>query len=324
MAALIAPLTLTSCSDDFLDVTPPDKATLQEYYSNKEHIMEAVVSTYNPMRQYDWNNVQYAPLQLCSDIMADDVWVGGGTSSDNLFLQKMSNYASTQNPGDALTGIWDQSYKGIRNANDVLTYIEWAKAALTQADYNTFMAEAKVLRAFYYMQVWKFYGNIPFYFENLKSPYIGEQKSADEVYEAVISDLESAIGLNALPMKWDDKNLGRMSQAAAYMIYAEMVMYQNDESRYAKALGYMQEIIKDKQNYDLNPDYANIFLESGEWTKESIFEIGYMDDGAVRAWGGGVINAGGTVYPRFISPRDYKESDGVDNGWGFEPVRLET
>ena len=92
MAALIAPLTLTSCSDDFLDVTPPDKATLQEYYSNKEHIMEAVASTYNPMRQYD-----------------------------NLFLQKMSNYASTQNPGDALTGIWDQSYKGIRNANDVLT-----------------------------------------------------------------------------------------------------------------------------------------------------------------------------------------------------------
>ena len=80
-------------------------------------------------------------------------------------------------------------------------------------------------------------------------------------------------------MKWDDKNLGRMSQAAAYMIYAEMVMYQNDESRYAKALGYMQEIIKDTQNYDLNPDYANIFLESGEWTKESIFEIGYMDDG---------------------------------------------
>ena len=64
MAALIAPLTLTSCSDDFLDVTPPDKATLQEYYSNKEHIMEAVASTYNPMRQYDWNNVQYAPLQL--------------------------------------------------------------------------------------------------------------------------------------------------------------------------------------------------------------------------------------------------------------------
>ena len=91
MAALIAPLTLTSCSDDFLAVTPPDTTTLQEYYSNKEHIMEAVASTYNPMRQYDWNNVQYAPLQLCIDIMADDLWVGGGTSSDNLFLQKMSN-----------------------------------------------------------------------------------------------------------------------------------------------------------------------------------------------------------------------------------------
>ena len=89
----------------------------------------------------------------------------------------------------------------------------------------------------------------------------------------MISDLESAISLNALPMKWDDDNIGRISQAAAYMIYAEMVMYQNDEARYQKALSFMQQIINDTDNYDLNPDYAGIFLESGEWTKESIFEI---------------------------------------------------
>lgn len=324
VAALIAPLTLTSCSDDFLDVTPPDKATLEEYYSTYDHVMEAVVSTYNPMREYDWNNNQYAPLTMCSDVMADDVWVGGGTSSDNQHLQKMANYASTENSGDALTGIWDQSYKGVRNANDVLTYLEWAKANMTQAQYNTLEEEARVLRAFYYMQLWKFYGNIPFYMENLKAPYIGEQKSADEVYNNVISDLESAIALNALPMQWDDSNIGRVNQATAYMIYAEMVMYQNDESRYSKALGYMREIINDTEDYDLNPDYANIFLESGEWTKESIFEICYKDDGAVRAWGGGYVNAGGTIYPRLISPRDFKGDDGVDNGWGFEPVRLET
>ena len=324
VAALATPLALTSCSDSFLEVTPPDKATVDEYFSSYDHIIEAMAATYNPMRQYDWNNSQYAPLTLCSDVMGDDVWPGGSGISDNQHLHKMFNFESTQNSSDALSGIWNQSFKGVRNANDVLRYIDNSKQSLTDAQYNTLSAEARTLRAFYYMQLWKFYGNIPFYMENLKAPYIAEQKSANEVYEAVISDLESAISLNALPMKWDDKNLGRMSQAAAYMIYAEMVMYQNDESRYAKALGYMQEIIKDKQNYDLNPDYANIFLESGEWTKESIFEIGYMDDGAVRAWGGGVINAGGTVYPRFISPRDYKESDGVDNGWGFEPVRLET
>lgn len=324
MAAFIAPLTLTSCSDDFLDVTPPDRTTLEEYYSNYDHIMEAIVSVYNPMREYDWNNSQYAPLTFCSDVMADDVWVGGSGISDNQHLQKMFNFNSTENSGDALTGIWNQSYKGVRNANDVLTYLDWAKANLTQSQYNTFEAEAKVLRAFYYMQLWKFYGNIPFYMENLSSPYIAEQKKADEVYNTVITDLESAINLNALPLQWDATNIGRVNQATAYMIYAEMVMYQNDESRYSKALGYMREIINDTEDYGLNPDYSNIFLESGEWTSESIFEICYKDDGAVRSWNDGYINAGGTIYPRLISPRDYKESDGVDNGWGFEPVRLET
>lgn len=322
-AALSAPIALTSCSEDFLEVTPPDKATLEEYYNNYDHIMEAVVATYNPMREYDWNNKQYAPLPLCSDVMADDVWPGGSGISDNQHLHKMFNFESTQNSSDALTGIWDQSYKGVRNANDVLSYLEWAKSNLTDAQYKTFDAEARVLRAFYYMQIWKFYGNVPFYMENLKSPYIAEQKSANEVYSTVIADLETAIAENALPMQWDDENLGRVSQATAYMIYAEMVMYQNDESRYAKALSYMNEIIGSGK-YSLNPDYANIFLESGEWTSESIFEISYKDDGAVRSWNAGYVNAGGTIYPRLIGPSGGVPEDGVDNGWGFEPVRLET
>ena len=324
MAALATPLAMTSCSDDFLDVTPPDKATVEEYFSTYDHIVEALVATYNPMRQYDWNNSQYAPLTLCADVMADDVWPGGSGISDNQHLHKMFNFTSTQNSADALTGIWDQSYKGVRNANDVLYYIENAKQNLTDEQYNTFAAEARTLRAFYYMQLWKYYGNIPFYMENLKSPYIAEQKKADEVYETVVSDLETAIASNALPMRWDDDNIGRLSQAAAYMIYAEMVMYQNDESRYQKALGYMQQIIADNTDYDLNPDYADIFLESGEWSKESIFEIGYKDDNAVRAWGDGVINAGGTIYPRLIGPAGGVPEDGVDNGWGFEPVKEET
>lgn len=323
IAALATPLALTSCSDSFLDVTPPDKATVDEYFSTYDHIIEAMAATYNPMREYDMNNIQYTPLTLCSDVMGDDVWPGGASISDNQHLHKMFNFESSQNSSDALSGIWDQSYKGVRNANDVLHYIENSKPNLTDTQYNTLSAEARTLRAFYYMQLWKFYGNIPFYMENLKAPYIAEQKSANEVYETVISDLESAISLNALPMKWDDNNIGRMSQAAAYMIYAEMVMYQNDESRYQKALSYMQQIISDTNDYDLNPDYANIFLESGEWSKESIFEICYKDDNALRAWGG-INNAGGTIYPRLIGPSGGVPEDGVDNGWGFEPVREET
>ena len=32
-------------------------------------------------------------------------------------------------------------------------------------------------------------------------------------------------------MRWPNAEAGRVSQAFAYMLYAEMVMYQNDNSR---------------------------------------------------------------------------------------------
>ena len=192
------------------------------------------------------------------------------------------------------------------------------------------MAQTRVLRAYYYCNLWKFWGNIPFFMENLEFPYLAEQIPADEVYNNIIAELEDVINQNVLPMKWEDTasedNVGKVSQAMAYMLYAEMVMYQNDSERYGKALSYMQEIINSQQ-YNLLPNYADIFEESGEWGMESIFEINYKDDNAVRSWNSPLV-AGGTVLPRLISPSAWAsnagDDSGVTNGWGFCPVRLET
>jgi hypothetical protein len=124
-------------------------------------------------------------------------------------------------------------------------------------------------------------------------------------------------------MKETDANCGRVTKAMAYMLYAEIVMYQNDESRYPTALNYMKEIIESGK-YSLNQDYANIFRESGEWCDESIFEINYIDDNAIRDWSN-PLAAGGTVLPTLISPNNWPAgTDGHDNGWGFCPVRQET
>ena len=127
-------------------------------------------------------------------------------------------------------------------------------------------------------------------------------------------------------MRWDDKNCGRMSQAMCYMMYAEMVMYQNDKTRYPKALQYMKEIIGDKGNYDLVDDFASIWKESGEWCKESIWEVNYEDGNNERGWDS-PLAIGGTVLPTLISPNSWPGGDGWNqggDGWGFLPVRKET
>lgn len=323
-----AVLVLSSCSDSFLEVTPPTQNPIEEYYTTQDHVYEALVAAYDPLHWTDWGQGEYNPINIMADIMADDIWVGGANKTDNQPWHLMMNYEAT--PNNCITALWTDEYSGVKRCNDVIQFISWAKAAGNMTDENekSWTAQARVLRAYYYNNLWKFWGSIPFYMTNPEPPYLSPQKTADEVYEAVITDLESVIDEKALPMAWsdqgDESNVGKVSQAMASMLYTEMVMYQNDESRYGKALGYMRNIINSNQ-YKLMDNYADIWKETGEWSSESIFEVNYKDDNAVRSWSGPLV-AGGTVLPRLISPSSFKDTSnsGLDNGWGFCPVRLET
>ncbi len=321
LSASFVALMTTGCSDSFLEVEPPTQVTIEQYFNTEEHVYEALIAAYDPLQWPDYSMGQYNPVNMMSDIMADDIWVGGSDKNDNQFWHLMMNYEAL--PTNCMTGLWTVAYSGVKRSNDVLTYIGWAKANMTDESQKLYEAEARTLRAFYYNWLWKFWGNIPFYFENLTFPYIAEQINADEVYDRVVTDLEGVIAMNVLPMKASNSNLGRATKAMVYMLYAEMVMYQNDESRFATALNYMKEIIS-SGSYGLADDYPTIFAEEGEWSKESIFEINYKDDNAARSWSN-PIYSGGTVLPRLISPNNWADGTaGRDNGWGFCPVRTET
>lgn len=322
IAGLITSVLLnTGCADSFLDLESKTKETVDTYFTTDEHIQEAVVAAYDPLHWSDWGMKQYNPVLIMSDIMADDIWVGGADKNDNQYWHLMMNYSAL--PTNCMVGLWSVAYSGVKRSNDILTYIGWAGENLTQKNATYYEAQARVLRVFYYNWIWKFWGNIPYYEKNLQPPYIAEQLTADVVYDNIIKDLEGAIALDALPMKETSNNYGRVTKAMAYMLYAEIVMYQNDETRYAKALDYMKQII-DSGSYSLATDYTSIFKEAGEWSNESIFEINYKDDKAARSWNN-PLYAGGTILPRLISPSGWADgTDGHDNGWGFCPLRTET
>ena len=314
-------LMMTSCGDDFLSVTSPTQEDASEYFSTKAHLEEAVVAAYDPMHWTDWSMGNYEPFTLMADIMADDFWVGGADKNDNQNLHLMANYEATSLK--VITSIWIDGFSGIKRCNDVLGYLDNEIEGATDADIASWKAQAYVLRAFYANWLWKFYGNVPYYQENLTEPYIAPQIPADELYGYMVKDLEDAIALDALPFKGNAATYGRITTAMAYMLYAEIVMYQRDTERYPTALRYMKEII-DSPDYSLATDYAGIFEESGEWCSESIYEINYISENASRDWGAPLL-AGGTVLPTLLSPNNWPSGqDGHNTGWGFCPLRLET
>ena len=315
-AALSIAMMSTACSDSFLEVNSPTQQPIEEYFSTDAHIQEAVVAAYDPLHWPDWAMDEYNPLHIMSDIMADDLWIGGSDKNDNANWHRMMNFEAQ--PNAVISGIWTDAYSGVKRCNDVIYYMnEFDVSDLTPDRAAYYEAQVRVLRVYYYSWLWKFWGNVVYFEQNFDgAPYLGTQYSADEIYKFMIEDLEGAIALDKLPMKESDENVGRVTKAMAYMLYAEIVMYQNDETRFAKALEYMNEIINCGL-YDLNPDYTKIFRTEGEWTEESIFEVNYTDDNAIRSWDG-PLAAGGTVLPTLISPNGYED------GWGFCPVRQET
>jgi len=322
LCAGVVAVSLTACSDDFLEIQNPTGEPLEEYYTTDEHLNEAMTSAYAPLHWPDWDNVAYNDLTVDAEIMGDDFWVGGETNTDNKHWHKLFNFDGDGN--NTLGTLWGDFYSGIKRCNDVIKYCSWGGG--TASNRKSLDTQARLLRVYYYNILWHYYGNVPFYLENLSEPYTAPQISADEIYNKLIPELESIISSDVLPMRWDNANAGRVSQAMAYMLYAEMVMYQNDAARYPTALQYMQEIIKDPK-YDLNPDFKDLFDESGEWCIESIFEINYDDDNAQRDWGAAALNAGGTVFPTLCSPKNWPGGEGWDtgnDGWGFLPMRVET
>lgn len=315
-------LLTASCADSFLEVTNPSGEPLEEYYTTDEHLQEALNAAYDPIHWPDWGLGQYNALNIDAEIMGDNFWVGGSNKTDMQNWHMLFNFEANEN--NTLSSLWTVDYSGIKRSNDVLRYLGWAEN-VPESSLKSYEMQARALRVFYYNMLWHYFGNIPFYLVNLSTPYTAPQLTADEVYSRLIVELEEVIASKVLPMRWDDPNSGRMSQAMCMMMYAEMVMYQNDRERYSTALGYMNEIISSGK-YDIHDDYAELWTTDGEWCIESIWEINYEDGNNERGWNS-PLAIGGTVLPTLIAPNSWPGGDGWaagGDGWGFLPVRLST
>lgn len=315
---------LTSCGSDWLEITNNTQDTVEDYYTTDANIFQAVVAAYDPLHWFDYAN-NYTGFNIYPEIVADQCYPGGGDVNDMNQWKQVFNFEVT--PTVVLDTNYSNAYSGVKRCIDALHYMfdYWTPETDEELAHRArYEAEVTALRVFYYNHLWHWWGNIPYYTEPMGGDFIAPQFTADEVYDAMIKDLEKIIADDKLPEKCEGAELGRVTKHFVYMLYAEIVMYQNDTTRYPTALKYMEEIINSGK-YQLMDDFAAIWDVAGEWCSESVFEINYSDYQASRNWSWGGT-AGGTVVPCMILPRGYDSRDGIhDNtGWGFCTVRQST
>jgi starch-binding outer membrane protein, SusD/RagB family len=317
--------TTTSC-DDFLDLAPVDTRTEDNFYKTQADASEALIGVYDVLQ---WNTViGFHPTPLVLDILSDDSYSAGQPSSEPALLQMDRHQILTTNP--EVQGLWKKHYIGIARANTLLQ-----KMAGIDAPENfkkQTIAEAKFLRAHFYLDLVRLFENVPLVLTpQSPSEYNQPQATPKAVYDQIAKDLTEAMA--DLPATMLSTNRGRATKWAAKALLARAYLfykgvYNQDLQAGGTAitgqvaLQHLNDIIT-QSGHNLLPNYADIFSKANEFSVESVWEIAYSDENPWYDWG--YIHGGeGNMQPQQQGPRI--KNPAIENylaGWSTATPTLE-
>ncbi|MDR2969535.1 MAG: RagB/SusD family nutrient uptake outer membrane protein [Tannerellaceae bacterium] len=260
---------LASCSEDFLNVYPQTSLSSTTFYQTPAHFEQAITGAYARTRTIPLNG-------LIMDEMRSD------NAHFTMYAGDRGPYLRTEVIGlfldDETTDTWvptryNEVYNGISRVNTLIGRLDGSE--LTDDQKKAVRAEALFLRAFFYYDLVTHWGGVPLVLTEAK---MGEElflpnSTVEEVYNQILTDIDEAISIG-LPVATTFPQSGRATMGAARMLRAYSYM-SKPAREYAKA---EQDLIAITQmNYGLLDDYTDVFSLSNKNSKESIFEIQYLD-----------------------------------------------
>ena len=308
-----------SCKKDYLELSPRGTALEDNFYKNETEVMQGIIATYDVLQ---WGTsggfTMKMPLLTAA---SDDSWAGGSNASDQPNWVAFDNFNMDSRIGPQF-GLWSKNYSGINRANLILSKIE--KSTVLSTSFKTRVtAEAKFLRAYFYFDLVRFFGNVPLITRILETNELYTQKQATpvQIYAQIEKDLRDAFP--GLPTTISSGEKGRISMGTAKAQLAKVLLYQNDNTKLAEAASLFEDVnrVGNPYGYSLLTNYGEIFNPANKFNSESILEIPHSSNAAWSDWG--YINGGeGNVGTQFIGMDSYN-GDTFSSGWGFCPVTLD-
>lgn len=277
IGCLLAAATILGACKKFVDYDPHDDYIITEldYLKTESDYRTLGISVYTPIQ---WLN-QTVPI---GDIASDNSVTGGENANDVLPLQQIDDY--THNPvNDQLTEIWRASYEGINRANYMHQFknANPAGAAINFTGKDALYGEVYFLRAYYYFNLVKFFGDVPLFVDkrlSLTDSRTLQRSPKADVYAQIEKDLKDAIAV--LPLTAAQP--GRVTKYAAQALLGKVYIYEN---KFTEAAPVLENVITSGA-FSLVPNMKDIFLVTGENGSESVFEIQYSNTSPYYNWSG--------------------------------------
>lgn len=249
----------TSC-DDYVDIDPLYAQNADNYFKTPSDYDKALTGA------YDLLQTSYLGIWI-GEIASDNSIAGGESVTDSEGLHQID---AMQHGGvnAELRSIWRYMYAGITRAN----YIFEFKDALEFEGKDKILAQASFLRAYYYFELVKFFGDVPVVLdkrlgaEELSSL---QRTPSAEVYSQIEKDLLYAADI----LDWTAEQKGRITKGAVLSLLGKAYLYQN---KFAEAAQTLDRVINEGP-YSLSNNYSALFYVANEGDAEFVFDIEYVD-----------------------------------------------
>lgn len=272
----------TSCNK-WLDLSPQDGITRQEYWKTKEDIKSAIIGCYSslitsPVGVSDRTVTEY--LFTWGEIRADMISASPIATVDDKNIMEVNIVAS--NP---LTK-WAALYRTINYCNTVLDYAPEVKKSdptLTDEQLNAYLGEALTLRSLMYFYLVRTFRDVPFKVTSTsKDTDIQELGTtpASVILDQLVADLKTAD--LAVPVTYNSTiatDKGRITKVAVETLLAEVYLWMEQYDN------CIQECNKVIDYSTANPTKLSLINGSNAWwnlvyfngsSRETIFEFANM------------------------------------------------
>jgi len=343
----VAAFSMITACDGLLDVEPPMTQVTDNFYRNQTDAFQALTSAYNVLAwsapSTSTGSPQNCAFEIVSEIMSDACYGGGANATDipsTVRLQRFQTHVTDPAP----EALWNKYFSGIYRCNQFLVKIDGIPFKDEDLKLR-YKAEALFLRANYYFDLIRLYGNVPLILRPLTpADYAQKQEKPEVIYNQIAQDLLEAINAkdsqgnyclpaSAIALGAADK--GRVSRAAAQAFLARVWLYYTgyyNETQLPGVsaqdiLAHIRDVIDNSghsllinaydKNAVLEKGVSPLFSVDNKNNSEGVFEIQYTNLSKWGSWS----NRMGCLGNQAIILWGLRDVTGkYASGWSFAPV----
>ena len=266
LAIILLSITLLSSCKKFLELTPENQISSENFYRNANDFETALIGVYGTFRGLfnSSTNIYFGDLTTDN---AEIQWSSPSISE----MQMDQNAVNSTNA--YVSAAWNNCLVTISRCNTILGRIDNVNFDQTQK--NRIKGETLFIRSFAYFYMVRIFGNVPINDDEFSSPedIMAADltlKPKEEVYIKIVADLKTAEGFLPAAVNTDKS---RASRGSVKTLLGKVYLTQLD---YTNAAAKLKEVIDGTQYAPLALSYSTLFSQGNLNQRESIFEIQFV------------------------------------------------